>query len=192
MFELLGRLIVFNFNSDHNTFVSYVYNNKDLIRQKIREFIYTKEFDSQHYKDDLIAEIKKTGIDCYRISLSKNDLIHFASIVKFMENNASRSDGEKINKYRKVKVEYEGTKYDAKLKLHLGESRHWKDPKKSYSLKLSGDKFINKLEKIDFVVPEDRGYFPPLLCKELSDISGLPHPDNDYCILYINGISFHS
>jgi parallel beta-helix repeat protein len=103
-----------------------------------------------------------------------------------MENNASRSDGEKINKYRKVKVEYEGTKYDAKLKLHLGESRHWKDPKKSYSLKLSGDKFINKLEKIDFVVPEDRGYFPPLLCKELSDISGLPHPDNDYCILYIN------
>jgi parallel beta-helix repeat protein len=186
MFEMLGRLIVFNLNSDHDTFISYVYGNRDTIKKKIKDFVYTKEFNSDHYKDNLVDKIKKTGIDSYRISLSKNDIIHFASVVKFMENNASRSDGEKINKYRKVKVEHNGTKYDAKLKLHLGEPRHWEDPKKSYSLKLSGDKFINKSEKIDFVVPEDRGYFPPLLCKELSEISGLPHPDNDYCILYIN------
>ena len=186
LFEMLGRLIVFNLYSDHNTFLSYVYGNRDTIKKKIKDFVYTKEFNSDHYKDNLINKINKTGIDSYRISLSKNDVIHFASVVKLMENNASRSDGEKINKYRKVKIEHNGTKYEAKLKLHLGEPRHWKDPKKSYSLKLSGDKFINKSEKIDFVVPEDRGYFPPLLCKELSEISGLPHPDNDFCILYIN------
>jgi parallel beta-helix repeat protein len=186
MFEMLGRLIVFNLNSDHSTFISYVYGNSGTIKKKIKDFVYTKEFNSDHYKDSLINKINRTGIESYRISLSKNDIIHFASIVKFMENNASRSDADKINKYRKVKVEHKGAKYDAKLKLHLGEPRHWEDPKKSYSLKLSGDKFINKAERIDFVVPEDRGYFPPLLCKELSEISGLPHPDNDFCLLYIN------
>jgi parallel beta-helix repeat protein len=185
--EILGRIIFFNINYDNNTFLSYLYENKNLIRNKIRDYAYTKVISSKNYKDNLISKIKATGIDSYKISLTKNDLIHFASVVKFMENNASRSDGEKLNKYRKIEVEHNGVKYDAKLKLHLGEPRHWKDPKKSYSLKLSGDKYINKSEKIDFVVPEDRGYFPPLICKELSNASGIPHPNVDYCILYING-----
>ena len=125
MFEMLGRLIVFNLNSDHSTFISYVYGNGGTIKKKIKDFVYTKEFNSDNYKDSLINKINRTGIESYRISLSKNDIIHFASIVKFMENNASRSDADKINKYRKVKVEHKGAKYDAKLKLHLGEPRHW-------------------------------------------------------------------
>ena len=70
--------------------------------------------------------------------------------------------------------------------MHLGEPRHWKDPKKSYSLKLSSSELINNKRKIDLIVPEDRGYFPPLLCKELSHHSGLPHPENGYCVVYIN------
>ena len=127
---MLGRLIVFNLNSDHNTFISYVYGNRDSIKKKIKDFVFTKELNSDHYKESLISKIKKTGIETYYVSLSKNDLLHFTSVVKFMENNASRSDGEKINKYRKVKVEHKGIKYDAKLKLHLGEPRHWMDPKK--------------------------------------------------------------
>ncbi|MDG0964323.1 MAG: CotH kinase family protein [Opitutales bacterium] len=184
--ELLGRLIAFNIHSDHTTFISLIFNEKDSIKKKIRDFIFTKEINSQHYQNALINKIKNTGIDCFKISLSQKDLIHFESIINFMENNASRSDAEKLNAYRKISIEHNGTNYNAKLKLHLGEPRHWKNPKKSYSLKLSGDKLINNLEKIDFVVPEDRGYFPPLLCKELSDVAELPHPENGYCILYIN------
>lgn len=186
MLELLGRLIAFNIHSDYTTFISYLYNERDSLRQKVRNFIFTKEINSQHYQNELINKIVNTGIDCFKISLSPKDLLHFESIVNFMEKNASRSDAEKLNAYRKISIEHNGSDYDAKLKLHLGEPRHWKDPKKSYSLKLSGDKLINNLEKIDFVVPEDRGYFPPLLCKELSDIAKLPHPENGYCILYIN------
>ena len=184
--ELLGRLIAFNIHSDYTTIISYLYNERDSLRQKIRGVIFTKEINSQHYQNALINKIENTGIDCFKISLSPKDLLHFDSIVNFMENNASRSEAEKLNAYRKINIEHKGTDYDAKLKLHLGEPRHWKDPKKSYSLKLPGDKLINNLEKIDFVVPEDRGYFPPLLCKELSDIAKLPHPENGYCILYIN------
>ena len=186
LLELLGRLIAFNIHSDYTTFISYLYHERDSLRQKVRNFIFTKEINSKHYQNALINKIVNTGIDCFKISLSPKDLLHFESIVNFMEKNASRSDAEKLNAYRKISIEHNGSDYDAKLKLHLGEPRHWKDPKKSYSLKLSGNKLINNLEKIDFVVPEDRGYFPPLLCKELSDIAKLPHPENGYCILYIN------
>ena len=52
-------------------------------------------------------------------------------------------DGEKINKYRKVKIEHNGTKYEAKLKLHL-ESPAWKA--KKLFIKIVRDKFINKSE----------------------------------------------
>ena len=141
--ELLGRLIAFNIHSDYTTFISYLYHERDSLRQKVRNFIFTKEINSQHYQNALINKIVNTGIDCFKISLSPKDLLHFESIVNFMEKNASRSDAEKLNAYRKISIEHNGSDYDAKLKLHLGEPRHWKDPKKSYSL-FQEDLFIKK------------------------------------------------
>lgn len=184
--EVIGRLFFFQINSKEISFISNLYNERLSIKNTIRDFLYTKEINSERYKNNQIEKILKTGIDRYKLSLSDNDLLHFEKIVGFMDDNGSRNDAEVLNTYRKIKVEFEGVTYNAKIKMHLGEPRHWKDSKKSYSLKLSNSKLINNKRKIDLIVPEDRGYFPPLLCKELSHQSGLPHPENGYCVVYIN------
>ena len=184
--ELIGRLLVFNLSSENSFFLSFLYENRVIIKERIRDFIYTKEINSKHFKNSLISKIKESDIEIFNLTLSKKDHLHFQDIVNKMEKNASRGEVEKFNTYRKIKLEHNGSKYDAKIKLHLGEPRHWQDPKKSYSVKLSKSQHINNIEKFDFVVPEDRGYFPPLLCKELSHFSNLPHPENGYGILYIN------
>lgn len=184
--EVIGRLLFFQLQSKQLSFLSYVYNERINIKNAIRDFVYTKELNSDRYKNNQIEKIKKTGIDCYKISISSNDILHFERIVRFMESNGTKKDAKLLNSYRKIKVEFEGITYDAKIKMHLGEPRHWQDSKKSYSMKLSGSKLIKNKCKIDFIVPEDRGYFPPLLCKELSHQSGLPHPENGYCLVYIN------
>ena len=48
--EILGRIIFFNINYDNYTFLSYLYENKDLIRNKIRDYAYTKVINSKNYK----------------------------------------------------------------------------------------------------------------------------------------------
>lgn len=183
---MVGRVILFQCSSDHSSFLSFAYHEKGKFKKVIRDFIYSKEFNSKRFKDNLIKKIKKSGVDSYKILLSAKDILHFQQIVNFMDNNRSRSEAEKFNSYRKVNIEHNNITYGAKIKMHLGEPRHWRDAKKSYSVKLTGNKLINNLKKIDFIVPEDRGYFPPLLCKELSRLSDLPHPENGYCLLYIN------
>lgn len=184
--EVIGRFIIFNFSSGNSFFLSFLYENRISIKNKFRDIIYTKQINSKNFKNTLISRIKDSNIDSFNLTLSKNDRIHFQEIIDQMEENASRGTVEEFNTYRKIKLHYNGNKYDAKIKLHLGEPRHWQDPKKSYSLKLSKGQYINRMEKFDFVVPEDRGYFPPLLCKQLSHFTNLPHPENAYGILYIN------
>jgi len=184
--EIFGRLFIFNLWSNNTTFLSFIYKNRIEIKNNIRDFIYSKEIKSESFKSSQISKIKKNDIESYKLTFSKKDILHFQEIVNQMKANASRSEVEKINSYRKIKLEHKGKNYDAKIKLHLGEPRHWKDAKKSYSLKLSNSQYINNIQKFDFIVPEDRGYFPPILCKKLSHFSNLPHPENGYCILYIN------
>lgn len=184
--EVIGTLFFFQIKTKEKTFISYLYNQRINIKNKIRDYLYTKEINSDRYRNNQIEKILETGIDCYKILVSDNDLLHFEKIVRFMENNGTRNDAEVLNSYRNIKFEYEGKTYDAKIKMHLGEPRHWRDSKKSYSLKLSKTKLLQNKRKIDFIVPEDRGYFPPLICKELSHQSGLPHPENGFCLLYIN------
>jgi parallel beta-helix repeat protein len=184
--EIVGRIFIFSISSDNTFFISFLYEERNNLKKIIRDFIYTKEINSEHFKNSQIFKIKESGIESFNITLSKKDHLHFQNIINQMEKNATRGEVEQFNTYRKVKLDHNGNKYDAKIKLHLGEPRHWQDPKKSYSLKLSKSQYINNMEKFDFVVPEDRGYFPPILCKELSHFTNLPHPDNDYGIVYIN------
>jgi len=186
--EVVGRFFIFNLSSDNSFFLTFLYENRINIKNKFRDFIYTKEINSKNFKNSLISKIKESNIESFNLTLSKKDHIHFQEIIDRMEKNASRGIVEEFNNYRKIKLEHNGNKYDAKIKLHLGEPRHWQNPKKSYSLKLSKGQYINKMDKFDFVVPEDRGYFPPLLCKQLSHLCNLPHPANAYGILYINDI----
>jgi len=184
--EIFGRFFIFNLWSNNTSFLSFIYDNRIEIKNSIRDFIYTREIKSESFKNSQISKIKKNKIESYKLTLSKKDILHFQDIVNQMEANASRGEVEKFNSYRKINLEHNGNKYGAKIKLHLGEPRHWKDAKKSYSLKLSNSQYINNIQKFDFIVPEDRGYFPPILCKKLSHFSNLPHPENGYCILYIN------
>jgi len=183
--EIFGRFLIFNYLSNNVSFLSFFFANRIEIKNSIRDYIYARETKSKSFKNSQISKIKNK-IDSFKLTFSKKDQLHFQDIVNRMEANNSRSEVEKFNSYKKIQLEHNGNKYDAKIKLHLGEPRHWKDPKKSYSLKLSNSQYINNIQKFDFVVPEDRGYFPPILCKELSLFSNLPHPENGYCIIYIN------
>jgi hypothetical protein len=165
------------------TFIRYTGQVKKLIEifpgyvlNKSNEYVLnkSKEFDIPHF--DLI--------------FSEKNKRHFKALTEKLlddEVTMTREGIKKHNVYRKIEVKYNGTNISAKVRLHGGGSSHWRFKKQSFRLKFKKNNQLMGMRKVGLIVPEDRGFIPPLFYRSISKAVGLPYVDNGYATVSING-----
>ena len=97
---------------------------------------------------------------------------------------------ENASKWRKVKLEYNGKKYDVKMSLLGDLANHYSNTKKSFKIKADENILIDKTRRLNFYIAEDKQFFAPMFAEELANMLGLVVPDYEIGLVYINGIGY--
>lgn len=88
--------------------------------------------------------------------------------------------------YEKAEMIFNDKKYKIEIKPRGALPNHWKNQKKSWTIKLLGNKTINGRTKFKFIIPSDRNFFQDLLMNHRAKKMGLMTPSNKFARLYFN------
>jgi len=125
-----------------------VYKFGDVLEGKI-------DVDNEYKNDNDFIKL-----DEFDMILSDDDIKYFDYFVQ--ESNASGYKREDLNNWRDANLRYNGENYDVKIRIHGNFGPHFKNPIKSYQIRLMDDKQIKGFRNFSFIIFADRLYYPLL------------------------------
>lgn len=98
-------------------------------------------------------DLKQENIDFFNKEIQKaldmsSDMHKKGEFVSIYDNNFSETSNTNIY--------FNGEKYQGKIKLHGKTKFHWKNPKKSFSVKLKKGNLIEGMSNFIFIVPDEQ------------------------------------
>ncbi|MCK5633318.1 CotH kinase family protein, partial [bacterium] len=127
------------------------------------------------------------NIQEYSLTLSVADLKHFKDASE--ESVKTGYKTEAASDYRKIELEYEGKTYDVKMALFGDRPDNYIFGKKSFKIKTEKEEYINGKRRLNFVLPENRGFAVTIFEAELAKKLGLFPPEYKMAEVNINGVS---
>ena len=134
----------------------------------------------------------KDQLPIINLSLKKKDLRHIEQIVEKAEDNSPYAFymPNEVNEFIKAKIRIEGKKYKSEVKIHGTNNPHFRNEKKSYSIKIRKKKnkeYPFNVRRFALVIPSQSNLIG-LFTYKVADMLGMVTPKNFLVRLHINGI----
>jgi len=130
-----------------------------------------------------LKDISDGRLQTYKLSLSGNDLLHIERICREFVRIGERN--ESINPWRKARLEYNGSKYKVKFKIHGDGPKHWTHKFKSLQIKVDDGDYVNGMKRFSFMIFEHRKFLP-IIMNYIAEQLNLTLPFYDIVVLETN------
>ncbi len=143
-----------------------------------------------------IEQINYDKLPVFDLELSRKNINYINDVISraLDQSNNIHSLGPFISIYdndfiddTKSKLFYNGEEYNVKVKLHGVADDNWINPKKSYSIKTSKEKFFKNIRRFKLIILEEQS-IQTLFSYYLSKVMGYFNVSTEIVRLRINGI----
>lgn len=202
-FLLLFSLIIFSYNSDTimfkaiNVFDERTQNILDLSekRNKLMKAIQSLNIFSSSFFN--ISDTSNyNSLPLFDIEFTNENILYLNSVIERSKDQSKNiySLGSFVSIYdndfteqTRSSIIFKGQQYNAKIKLHGVSDDNWINPKKSYSVKTSKEKYINNLRRFKLILLEEQS-IQTLLSYYVSNLMGYMSVETGIVRVRINGV----
>lgn len=170
LFTVLVVTIVTNLDSIQSK-VNYLFDNR-------AKLVY-EEFVPTNFLNSSYEELPVINISLSHKNLTFLTNVRDKAILKtgemYSRNGGyiSPDDGNKYTKKTKTTMTHKGEKYSIKIKLHGTDNPHFRDKKRSYSIKLKKNKLFDYMREFALIIPDQQNVSSILLYSMVQKYMGI-------------------
>lgn len=126
------------------------------------------------------------------LSFSRDDLDHFEQVISNARDSSDYTFymPNEINIPVNSSIQIDGVEYKAEIKIHGTNNPHFKDPKKSYSIKIrnkDGKEYPYGMRRFGLIIPTQSNLVA-IFTYKIADLFAMPVPQNFLVRVYLNGV----